>query len=87
MASEPEGCAYCEGKREIHIFECVIQDITTFKAKKFLSLKSRYSKGFLPWAGGELDQPWRLLSYFEMYDRYVDAWERLWPEYFKSKEG
>lgn len=80
MAIDKEGCEDCEGKKEIPINKCFIRDISNYEIEKFLSLRSRYKSGSLPCSGGELDQPYRLMLYFRIFDDYIGAWRRLWPE-------
>ena len=80
MSEDSSQCNTCEGKKEILIYECITNSISSFEINKFLELKHKYDNNVMPNIGGSLEQKWRLLLHFNLYNQYVSAWERLWPE-------
>jgi hypothetical protein len=80
LGDKIEECEHCNSYGEYALDKCPYKYFKHLEATKFVRLYDRYSKGFLPYAGGELDQPWRLIYNFNLFDEYKLAWKKIWQE-------
>lgn len=80
LGYDKEECEHCNSYGEYGLEKCPNKVFRHEEARKFVRIYDRYKNGFLPLGGGELDQPWRLLANFNIFDDYLEAWKKLWPE-------